>query len=518
MSIRNPTWRGWPWAAAIVAGLLAAWTLRHGVVPGGDGVSYWSAAHGVADGHVGSSGLIPAFSDLSYRSLVDDGRAPFVDFPIGYPLLLGAIGLASGIKAAQVLAMLIAVAATAWLIVSGPHRASSWTTLSVRALAAWTALGLPIAVELRQGGLPEPVFVSGLLAFALLLGAVGRDGSRLWPAAALGGALGVLRFVGLPLVAVLAVQAWRGKVRGARLAAAVALCASPGVLNAMWASGQTDRSPQWMSRGSIDFKFAAHSLAGWVTTFNTSVADVLDGPWEVPTLYYLLGAVLLGIISWGALRWLGGDHGDTGGVGVSHLVLALSAALLGAVLITMYLYDALTKFEPRMLYPPGVLLITAWAWADDLHRRVCQRIPHAALGVSMLWAVAAARPDRWEAPRFVANAERLVVVSDSAAAVVISNSADTIHYESGVHAAYFPSPINVHSGRAQDRDALMDGFACSLGRADGVVLLDGSGFLPPDAWIVDQLAAMEAAGTLAVEMVSGSFTLYRPTETACVGR
>ena len=75
--------------------------MRSGITPHSDGVSYWSAAREVNRGHFTSSGLIPAFSDLDLRSIIESGRAPFVDFPIGYPWLVGILAFAVGVIWAQ---------------------------------------------------------------------------------------------------------------------------------------------------------------------------------------------------------------------------------------------------------------------------------------------------------------------------------------------------------------------------------------------------------------------------------
>ena len=499
-------WRGWAIIAGLAGAILAAYTLRHGIVPAGDGVSYWSASVNVTHGHPLSSGLIPSFSDLSYRSLLANARAPFVDFPIGYPIIVGSIGTVIGVVNAQWLAMVVASAAIAALIVWGPNRASSRGELAVRALVAWVALGLPIAVQLRQGGLPETPFVAGMLGFALLILHLRRTKIGVLPAAAVAGMLGILRFVGLPLVLILAVESWRAGVRRWALARAIAICAAPGLANAWWTAQRTGRHPQWMHRSSIDFKFAAHSLGGWFASWRTSVDDVLSGHWSVPAPYYVLAAVT--VVGIGVLSWFWVRASD----GPGALLGALAGALLIAVIITMFLYDALTKFEPRMLYPPAVLLFAAWAWSSIAQ----QKLGKWAAVASLLWAALAASPTNWAAPRFQANAARAAAARSMNVKVLVSNSADLIHYETGIPAAYFPSPVVVHSGRPNDRDGLMDGFSCSLLRAHGGVLVDGVGYLGPDPWVIGYLDRFLAKGELTLA-VSGPYQLYLPTDTACLG-
>ena len=508
MSRWSPGWRGWPWLAGLAGALVAAFTIRHGFAPHSDAVSYWSASRQVADGHLTSSGLMPAFSDLDLRSLLDDGRAPFVDFPLGYPWLVGALGALIGVTAAEVAVVLLAAAATAGLIVHGPQRAATYPTLVRRVAIAWLVISLPIAVESRQAALPEPLFVAGLVLFCLLVARVRDDGRShsvaLLQLAAVGGALGLLRFVGLPLVVVVLVEGWRARVPRRRLAAAAALCALPGALNAAWAAHVTGRSAHRMPRSAIDFKFAAHSLTGWFTSWRTTVADILRPGWHVPWPYYLVAAVALATIVAGAAWWL-----LKGQAPFATVPLAVAGGLVASVLITMFAYDALTKFEPRMMYPPGVLLAVAWAWS------VTSRTPAwAAAGGALAWAVFAAGPWNWSAPAFHGNATRAEILRRAEADVVISNLADVVHYQTGLPAAYFPTPQKVHSGLPRARDAVMDDLPCRLLRAHGVVLLDSTGFLPPDAWATDILDEQTAAGLLERSTREG-FVLYVPTPIAC---
>ncbi len=493
--------------------VLAAWTLRHGFAPHSDSVSYWSAARNVAHGHLTSSSLIPAFSDLDVRSLLGDGRAPFVDFPLGYPWLTGAIGVVVGITAAQLLLMLIAAATTAGLVVRGPRPAMSYAVLVRRAAVAWLAISLPIAVEARQGALPEPLFVAGLVLFCVLVARLRAAESdrchvALLQLAAVGGALGLVRFVGLPLVVLLLVEGWRAKLPKRWLAAGSALCALPGAANAAWAAHVTARSAHRMSRSAVDFKFAAHSLTGWFTSWRTTVADILRPDWTVPTVYYAVAAAAFVVVVAGAAWWLRRGAAAP----FSTVPLAVAGGLVASVLITMFGYDALTKFEPRMMYPPGVLLALAWAWWPGGTRLPARW----AAAVAVVWALLAAGPWNWHAPSFHGNPVRARILHEADPDVVVSNLADVVHYQTGIPAAYFPTPILVHSGllRDPDPDAVMADLPCRLLRANGVVLLDGTGFLPPDPWATSILDEQTAAGRF-TRTEDGGFVLFAPTLGAC---
>jgi hypothetical protein len=189
----------------------------------------------------------------------------------------------------------------------------------------------------------------------------------------------------------------------------------------------------------------------------------------------------------------------------------VAGALLASVVLTMFAYDALTKFEPRMLYPPAVLLAAAWAWSPPQRFK-----PLAVAGVSVAWALAAAGPWNWSTIEFHSNSTRVAILREADPAVIVSNLADTIHYETGIPAAYFPTDVLVHSGMPRDRDAIMADLPCRLLQGDGLAVVDATGYLPPDPWVMQVLGEQEADGRLTRTDHDG-LVLFAPTPTACPG-
>ncbi|MEY2995564.1 MAG: hypothetical protein RLZZ39_389, partial [Actinomycetota bacterium] len=106
--------------AAIGGAVVAAVQLRDGIVPLLDTVTYWSGAEAVAAGRLFTTDLAPSFSNFDALQFLErGGRLPFVDFPVGYPLLAGALGTVIGVRLAMHLLVVVAVAAVASLVVLG---------------------------------------------------------------------------------------------------------------------------------------------------------------------------------------------------------------------------------------------------------------------------------------------------------------------------------------------------------------------------------------------------------------
>src|SRR6187455_1567574 len=85
--------------AAVAAVVVAVVQLRHGVLQLLDTGSYVSGARALRAGHPFTTTLAPSFSNFSLLDVLDrGGRLPFVDFPIGYPLVAGPVALVTGAK------------------------------------------------------------------------------------------------------------------------------------------------------------------------------------------------------------------------------------------------------------------------------------------------------------------------------------------------------------------------------------------------------------------------------------
>ena len=189
--------------AAIGAALVAVVQLRDGIVHLLDTVTYWSGAQAVADGRPFTTQLAPSFSNFDALDFLErGGRLPFVDFPVGYPLVAGSLGAVIGVRLAMHLLVVAAVSAVAVLVVVGDRRPDrtdvdrlrlGWLATFGIALAAMPTMRL-----VTQGALSESLFCASTLALVIAL-AKYREGGRWWPVAILTVATSLLRFIGAPL-------------------------------------------------------------------------------------------------------------------------------------------------------------------------------------------------------------------------------------------------------------------------------------------------------------------------------
>ena len=215
-----------------------------------------------------------------------------------------------------------------------------------------------------------------------------------------------------------------GTATGSRCRAAIAgvMCALPGLVNAVLANRVTGRQIHIMDRGWIDLKFAGTSFAGWFISWNTTVSDILDAGWHTPLPFYAIAFATSAVIVLGVARWVRNRNPSD-----ATLPLAVAGALFGALIITMIMYDALAKFEPRMLYPAGVMVIASFAWTRVPIQQHTIRVM-----VAAAWVVIAASPTTWGTPRFDADPVRSQILTDAGARVVIGNAADLAHYQTGI--------------------------------------------------------------------------------------
>ncbi|MGA0879629.1 MAG: hypothetical protein ACO3SP_10985, partial [Ilumatobacteraceae bacterium] len=185
--------------AALAVGLVQ---LRHGIVPLLDTVTYWSGAEAVSRGDFFSTTLAPSFSNFSALQFLErGGTLPFVDFPVGYPLLAGSLGAFIGVRRAmQVLVLASLVAITVGVIAgrSRGDRSPTWWTTSVLAVTGVLMTLSPAVRLVTQGALSEPLFGAAVLWLVVALARYRRGGS--WtPVLALVITASLLRFLGAPL-------------------------------------------------------------------------------------------------------------------------------------------------------------------------------------------------------------------------------------------------------------------------------------------------------------------------------
>ncbi|MGA0879417.1 MAG: hypothetical protein ACO3SP_09895, partial [Ilumatobacteraceae bacterium] len=180
-------------------------------------------------------------------------------------------------------------------------------------------------------------------------------------------------------------------------------------------------------------------------------------------------------------------------------------------------FDALVIADNRLMLPSGILTIAAviW-WLIAANRLVRVVVP----SVIVLWAVTAVRPwqatdmfsDQRDDSALVRTVSALATATTDPVAVVITNDADRVHWETGLPAAYAPMPVKPLTGEIVDDVPLYRNLPCALGRAGGAVVISNQATF--SAVNRDLLDAEVARGRL-TSTNDGGTTVYRPTASAC---
>lgn len=498
--------------AALGAGAIAAVQLRDGIVHLLDTVTYWSGAEAIASGRPFTTTLAPSFTNFDAIEFLDrGGRLPFVDFPVGYPLVAGLLGTLIGVRLAMHLLVVMAVAAVAALVVYGDQssrRDSTTVTRSIWLAVIGTALaGLPAMRLVTQGALSETLFCASALGLVIALTRY-RNGGRWWPVATLVISTSLLRFVGAPLALLAGWERFRrtGDRRGS--IARTLLLLVPSATNVLVASllgGGHDAGWRGLDRPDLDV--FTRSVGGW---FDSRQGDIRrtyftgEGPswwsWIVVTIWIAL--LVVAVI--GYLR------------GRSRLPLASQIALVAAAVVTSGLvagmmgFDALVIADNRLMLPSGVLTIAAVTWAVPTTRRALGT----AIALTLVWVVAAVDPSNLT-ERF-SDDDTIAAYSIAAtrldASVLISNDADGVHWDTGIPAAYAPTPVKMLTGEEVDVEPIYRDLPCALRRANGaIVLSDQAMFFAVDLALLDESVT---AGRLERTTLDGAI-VYEPTASAC---
>lgn len=474
----------------VVAGVFAAVELRNGVLPTWDTVSYWSGAEAIRHGDWFGSHLQPSFSNFTVIEFLErGGRLPFVDFPIGYPIVVALVGLVIGTQAAMAVWTVAAVAAVAALVCVGPVGRA----VSVEVLAARALLGLGIVATspfrvVTRTAMTEPLFC--VAALGLVLGLLNhRRSGRGWPvviAAAL--ACGMLRFVGAVLVVLVGVECWRRSRSVLRSLGWAAVVVAPTALNAWWTSraggGHTARLH---GISGMDVERFSRSVGGWVDARHANVALTFfssEGArwWAALVAVVWLAAALVAIV--GVIldpgRWMPPEL---------ELCLAAAGLLMIGLVAGMVGFDALLNPDNRVMLPLGVLTLAGAAWSIDA------RHGRALLTATAVWALVAVFPRGPGDPYFpTATAPATVAAAEaSGAKVVVSPDADLVHWYSGLPAAYPPKTYFELTGEHVDATDQWAALPCALYRADAVLIVPRGGLLfDLDLAALDDLVATGA--------------------------
>lgn len=501
---------------ALVVGLVQ---FRHGIVPLLDTVTYWSGAEAVARGDLFHTTLAPSFSNFSALEVLDrGGTLPFVDFPVGYPLVAGVLGAVIGVRRSMevvVLAALVAIASG--LVVGGRTRRAGHADELALAVTGVLLVASPTLRLVTQGALSEPLFCGAVLWSVIALARY-RQGSTWWPVPVLVVASSLLRFLGAPLAVLAGWERYRrtGHAGGSLTwTAAMLIPAAANIVAANLAGG--GHGAGWRGLDRLDVETFVRSVGGW---FDGRQGDIrrtyfsLDGPswwsWPVALVWFLLVAVAV-ILTVSGIRSSAGRRLPRLPV-ASELALTAAGIMSAGLLAGILGFDALVIADNRLMLPSGMLTIAALAWWMASWPR------HSLItwATVLVWAVTAVRP--WQISDTFSDrdtpsslATTVASLSDEIA-VVVTNDADLVHWETGVPAAYTPMPVKPLTGDDVDVEPLYRGLPCALLRAHGaVVLRDQATFSVVD---VERLDAEVVRGTLTVTSGEGT-TVYLPTSEAC---
>jgi len=534
--------------AALVIGLVQ---FRHGIVPLLDTVTYWSGAEAVARGDIFSTTLAPSFSNFSALDFLErDGTLPFVDFPVGYPLVSGILGALIGVHAAMQVLVLVALMAIAVGVATG-YQSSSVTTstsssitdrgqsplgglpaIALGGIGALLIMTPPVRL-VTQGALSESLFCAAVLWLVISLARYRHGGS--WTSVAILTVLAsLLRFLGAPLAVLAGWERYRRTGQKLTSLGWTGALMAPAAINVFLSSAAGGgHSAGWRGLDRLDIETFVRSLGGW---FDSRQGDIrrtyftTDGPswWSWP-----LAAIWIALIGWAILRTFTGALRSTKDLSVHRpttLLASIDLALSAAGIMTVGLFagimgfDALVIADNRLMLPSGILTISALAWwitSKPLFVSKSVQLNQALIVVLILgWAVVAVRP--WQATEMFSDrrgdtplVDRVTDIAnadDSSVAVIITNDADAVHWGTGIPAAYTPMPVKPLSGELVDEIPLYKNLPCALLQFNGVVVISNEATF--SAANRDLLDDEVERGTLRADQDQFT-TVYWPTSSAC---
>lgn len=478
---------------------------RLGIVNLLDTVTYWSGARAVADGDWFTTNLAPAFSNFEAGEfLARGGRLPFVDFPIGYPLVAGLLGAVIGVRTAMRMLVTVALVATAALVVAADDRAreSRWRAAATAVFGVFV-VSLPATRLVTQGALSEPLFCATVVGLVVAL-VRHRRGGPWWTVVALVVASSLFRFIGAPLALVAAREhhmrhGATGRAVGWGAAMMIPAAANIGLA----ALGGGGHNAGWRGLDRLDLEVFVRSIGGW---FDSRQGDLrrtyftTEGPaWWA----WLVALAWLALLAWAAWCWLTRRHRLPAS---SELALVCAAVVTSGLVLGMMGFDALVIADNRLMLPTGLLTLAAlWWWAPS--RAVTP-------AVLVAWAAAAVAP--WNIAESFRSQEGPLAMStaaiESGASVVITDNADGVHWDTGLPAAYAPLPTKQLTGEAVDVDRLYSALPCQMLESNGVVVVSpDSTFFGADLGLLDR----EVDSGRLTRVSTDSAIVYRPADSAC---
>jgi hypothetical protein len=500
--------------AAVVAIVVGLVQFRHGIVHLLDTVSYWSGAQAVADGHPFTSRLAPSFSNFDAVEFAErGGRIPFVDFPVAYPLSAGTLGAVIGVRRAMQLLCLLALGAIAWSVVAGSDRRTPGRHVWFLAAAGVSMVMLPATRLVTQGALSEPLFCAVSLWLVVTLARF-RDGGDFRPVAVLGTLVGLLRFIGAPLVVLVAWEHHRRHRDPRRAALVASAMVAPAALNVAWTSiSGGGHNAGWRGLQGTDIETLVRSVGGW---FDSRQGDLrrtyftLDGPswWS-----WIMTLAWLAITAFALIATI---RKRSPLPATAELALVSAGIVTAGLVAGMAGFDGLVIADNRLMLPSGLLTLAAICWTAVARHETfgARRLAFVPVVALVGWTIVAVDPAN-VAESFSDNSgprAYSIAADEIGASVVVSNDADALHWDTGIPAAYAPLAVKPLTGEVVDEVPLYEDLPCALLRNDGVVVLS-----PEATFSVvnrDLLNDQVEAGRLTFQSITGA-DVYRPTDDAC---
>ncbi|MFM8650035.1 MAG: hypothetical protein ACKODY_09775 [Actinomycetota bacterium] len=498
--------------AAVGAIVVATVQLRSGIIHLLDTVTYWSGAQAVADGHPFTTHLAPSFSNFdSIEFLERGGRLPFVDFPIGFPLLAGIPGALIGVRRAMGLVSALSLAVVALCVVLGDRRPAVTNRIEARRLLtiffAVALIALPTTRLITQGTLSEPVFTAAVFALVIALARY-REGGRWRWVAGFTVLASLLRFIGAPLAILGGWERYRrtGERRNSLLWT-IGLAAPSDATIAIASLAGGGHNAGWRGLQRVDVDVFVRSVGGW---FDHRQGDLrrtyftTEGPQWWSWIVTIAWVALLVVAITQLIRrrpFL---------TPTAHFALAAAGIVSAGLILGLMGFDALVIPDNRLMLPAGLLTLAALYWSSPGRGRALVGVA----AVVVLWIVVAVQPTSI-GESFSDDSDRKAfseVAASSGARIIITNDADAVHWDTGLPAAYAPTARKALTGELVDVDDLSRRLPCALLRHDGIVVLSDQ--ITFSSVEYDLLDLAVAEGALEKDESPGVI-VYRPTTAAC---
>jgi hypothetical protein len=335
-----------------------------------------------------------------------------------------------------------------------------------------------------------------------------RNGGRWWPVAVLVVVTSLLRFIGAPLALVAGWEMFRRTGDRTRALVTSAILMVPAAGNIVLASANGGgHNAGWRGLDRVDLEVFARSVGGW---FDSRQGDIRrtyftgEGPSWWSWIVALAWIGTMAVVVFGYLR------GRSRLPATSQIALVASAVITSGLVAGMMGFDALVIADNRLMLPSGVLTLSALVWAIPTTRRT---LVVASLA-SVLWLAVAVDPSNLS-ERFSDDDTTPAyskVAAELGVSIVITNDADGVHWDTGLPAAYAPTPVKMLTGETVDVETIHRRLPCALAKADGaVVVSDQAMFFAAD---LARLDAEVDAGRLNRSETPGVL-VYRPTASAC---